>query len=116
MTHKDVDKLVRPPRGKELARIQRQEEWVIRTTFPPRTPWSWSQYGSSDIAYWGTRRDGTAGLTPYRANASRYDSENSALYEGYRLKEAHRIDDFTVERLPSKPSMKSDMDTGGGRA
>jgi hypothetical protein len=116
MTHKDVDKLLRPPRGSALISAQQREEWVIRTTFPPRTAWSWSEYGSSDVAYWGKRRDGTDGLTPYRANATRYDSENSARYEAYSLKEGHWIDDFVVERLPPKPRLKSDTDMGGGRA
>jgi hypothetical protein len=113
MTHKDVDKMLRPPRGSALARGQQREEWVIKTRFRPSM---WSPYGGSDVAYWGRTRDRSEGLTPYLANASRYDSENSALYEAYSLKEGHWIDDFTVEKLPTKPRLKSDTDTGGGRA
>ena len=115
MTHKDVDKLLCPPRGSASGRAKQREEWVIRTTFRASTAW-WSSYGSSDVAYWGRKRDGGEGLTPYRANATRYESENSALYEAYTLKEGRWIDDFVVEKIPLKPRLKSDTDTGGGRA
>jgi hypothetical protein len=109
MTHKDVDKLVRPPRKAAGNRREPQEEWVIKTRFPSGGAF-WSLSG---VAYWGKRRDGSLGLTPYRANASRYESENAALYEAYSYKEAGRISEFEVEQLPPKPRLKGNSSTGG---
>jgi hypothetical protein len=55
-------------------------------------------------------------LTPYRTNASEYESENAALAEGYELKEARLINDFAVEQLPPKPDRRSYGYGTGGRA
>jgi hypothetical protein len=111
LTHEQVDKLLPPPRGSDP-----QEEWVIRTTFRP-DPYSFTFYSRSagDVAYWGTKRDGTRGLTSNIHNASRFESENAALHEAYAYKEARLIDDFTVEKLPSKLRLRSGG-AGSGRA
>jgi hypothetical protein len=98
MTHKDVDKLLSPGR----ARARKPEQWVIVTS-----------YDSGDAAYWGQQRDGGIGLTPYRANATRYESENTALHEGYMRKEVGRIGEFTVEQLPQRPNHAGGSGTGG---
>jgi hypothetical protein len=82
------------------------ERWIIKTRF---------DHGDS-TAYWGSQRNGGTGLTPYRTNAIVYESENAALYEGYTLKEAHRIGPFEVERLPPKPERRSYGHGTGGRA
>jgi hypothetical protein len=111
LTHEQVDKMLRPPRGSGP-----QEEWVIRTTFRSSLYDSpFYNRAGGDVAYWGTRRDGTPGLTPNIHNASRYESENAALYEAYAYKEGHWIDDFIVEKLPSRPHLRSGG-AGSGRA
>jgi len=74
----------RPPDGGD-----RPEQWIIVTKFD-----------SGDIAFWGETRGGASGLTPYRGNSYRYESESAALYEAYSLKERHELKDFHVERLP----------------
>ena len=113
MTHEEVDKLLRPPRRSSQARREPAEEWVIRTRF--RYPSIWGMSSSTDgVAYWGRTRDGSKGLTLYRSNATRYESENTALYEAYSYKEAGLIDGFEVEKLPPKPIRKSGMDGTGG--
>jgi hypothetical protein len=108
LTHEEVDKMLRPPCG-SVRRAPGQEEWVIKTSIPYSFSWP------TNSAYWGTRRDGYPGITPYLSNASRYESENDALYEGYRYKEARRIDDFVVEKLQARPSLGSGG-AGSGRA
>jgi len=110
MTHEQVDKLLRPQRKSPPSLRQRREEWIIKTRFPIGDS-IWSRGGG--VAYWGSKRHGGAGLTPYRANATRYESENAALYEAYSYKEAGRIDDFEVEKLPPKVSLKGSSGTGG---
>jgi hypothetical protein len=87
LTHEQVDKMLSPKRG----RARQLEQWVIKTTFD-----------SGDTAYWGAQRYGGTGLTPSRANADRYESENAALYVGYELKAARRLGEFTAEKLPAK--------------
>lgn len=64
------------------------EQWVITASFR-----------SGDKAFWGSRRYGGPGLTPYRGNAHRYESRNAALYMGYSLKEAHLLREFEVEQM-----------------
>jgi hypothetical protein len=101
MTHEQVDKILSP--SKQRARAARTaEQWVIRSAFD-----------SGDSAYWGTQRYGGTGLTPYRANAYRYESENAALHVGYELKAARRLGEFTVERLPPKRRGSGGGGTGG---
>lgn len=117
MTHEQVDKLLRPPRRPKDSRAEPQEQWVIKTQFPRPAGPSWmSPHRSSSVAYWGTCRDGRSGLTPYRANAHRYESENTALYEGFSLKEVHRIGEFSVEKLPAKRPLSNRYYGGSGRA
>jgi len=94
LTHEQVDKMLSPKR----VRMQPAEQWVIRAAFD-----------AGDPAYWGTQRYGGTGLTAYRANADRYESENAALHVGYELKAARRVGEFTVEKLPTKRR-------GGGRS
>lgn len=101
-TRAEADKLV----TRSQSRTEPGERWVIKTRF---------RYGGG-VAYWGTPRDGGTGLTPYRTNAIVYGSENSALYEGYALKEARRIGEFEVERLPPKPDRRSYRHGTGGPA
>ena len=105
MTHKEVDKLIARQR-----RSGPGERWIIKTRFRS------SMFSSGGVAYWGTTRDGTSGLTPYRVNASEYESENAALYEGYTLKESRLINDFVVEAAPPKPERHSYGYGTGGRA
>lgn len=102
LTHREVDKLIGRPQS-HLA--DHGERWVIKTRFD-----------AGGTAYWGNQRDGGAGLTPYRTNAIIYGSENSALYEGFMLKEARRIGEFEVEQLPLKPDRRSYGHGTGGRA
>lgn len=66
----------------------RPEQWIIVTRFH-----------SGDTAFWGETRWAWSGLTPYRGNAHRYESENAALHIGYTLKESGALKDFTVEKL-----------------
>jgi hypothetical protein len=87
-----------------------EERWVIKTLIPAMT-FSWP----TDVAYWGTTRDGNPGITPYRNNATRYSSENDARYHGFTYKETGRLDDFTVEQLPPKPRLHS-SGSGSGPA
>lgn len=82
------------------------ERWVIRTQFKD----------TGATAYWGTRRDGARGLTPTRTNATVYESQDTARYEGYSLKEGRRIGDFDVEQLPQKPGRYGYSHGTGGRA
>ena len=93
-THKEVDKI--------LAAEPSKEQWVIRT-----------QFDSGDTAYWGKKRDGGDGLTPYRSSAKRYVSENAALHMAYSYKESGVIGPFTVEKVPQKPSLGRGAGTGG---
>jgi hypothetical protein len=69
--------------------------------------------GHLSTAYWGIRRDGSSGLTPYPTNATRYESKNAALYEGYSYKQARLIGEFEVESLPPRPRLKGSSGTGG---
>ena len=103
LTHKEVDKMVGWQREAAGRPSGSREQWVIKTD-PPATPrGSYSLTWPSDVAYWGTRNDGTPGLTPYVGNSSRYVSEDDALYHGYQFKEAGRIGDFVVEKLLFNP-------------
>lgn len=111
MTHQEVDRLLRSPRRSAGKRPAPREEWIIVTRFPS-DQWRYGDRGS-DTAYWGTRRDGSFGLTPYRGNAIRYDSENEALYEAYSNKEIGRIREFEVVKLPPRPPLKGNAGTGG---
>jgi hypothetical protein len=106
MTHAEASKLI----ARQLGPRGPRERWIIKTRFRPDT------FRYDGDAYWGARRDGTSGLTPYRSNASEYESENAALAEGYELKEARLINDFTVEQLPPKPERRSYGYGTGGRA
>lgn len=72
------------------------EEWVIATEFD-----------SGDKAWWGTRRDGFDGLTPYRGNSRRYESYEGALNMAEKLQEARLIGPFQIEMLPPKPRLKT---------
>jgi hypothetical protein len=108
MTHKDVDRLLRLPR--KSASREPQEQWIIKTRFPPGRSF---QFPGGGTAYWGSRRDGSFGLTPYRSNARKYESENAALYEAYNYKEAGRIGEFEVEQLPPRRRLKGSSGTGG---
>jgi len=101
-----VNKLI----ARQLGSRGPRERWIIRTSF------SADGFSYGGDAYWGTRRDSTSGLTPYRTNASEYESENAALAEGYELKEARLINDFAVEQLPPKPDRRSYGHGTGGRA
>jgi hypothetical protein len=100
LTHEQVDKMLRPPKARRPGINERR--WIIKTTFY-----------SGDVAYWGTKRDGDTGLTPYRSNADRYESENAALYVGYEMKAAKRIGEFTVEQLPERHLAGGGGGTGG---
>lgn len=97
------------PFAQQLERMRRpqspsdpQERWVIKTLIPSSV-FSWP----TDAAYWGTTSDGNPGITPYRNNATRYSSQNDALYQGYTYKEMGRLDYFEVEQLPPKPHLRS---------
>jgi hypothetical protein len=80
-----------------------KREWVIKTPIPrPRDGTRYRYQWPSSEAYWGTRNNGRLGITPYVGNASRFESENAALYEAYACKEAGRFDDFEVEQLTFK--------------
>jgi hypothetical protein len=79
-----------------------QYEWVIKTRIPRSPGGRLRFHWPSSAAYWGTRDDGRPGITPYVGNASRYESENAALYEAYACKEAGRFDEFEVEQLTFK--------------
>ena len=69
--------------------------------------------GLGSTAYWGNKRDGTTGLTPYWANAARYESRNAALHVAYGYKEASMIGHFEVEQLPPRPPTTKGSGTGG---
>lgn len=75
--------------GPRAVKPDRPDQWIIVTRFD-----------SGDVAFWGTTRWGWSGLTPYRGNSHRYESENAALHVGYTLKESRALKDFHVERLP----------------
>lgn len=81
------------------------ERWIIKIE---------SRYGGQAV-YWGNREHGT-GLTPFRTNAITYGSEDTARYEGYKLKELKRIGDFEVVQIPPKPERRSYGHGTGGRA
>ncbi len=106
LTHAEADKLI-----KRQLRSGPGERWIIKTRFSSSSLW---HYGG-DVAYWGNPRGGGTGLTPYRTNAIEYESEHAALYEGFSLKEARRINEFVVEQLPPKPA-RSSYGSGSGRA
>jgi hypothetical protein len=93
-THEEVDKII--------AAEHSTEQWVIGT-----------QFDSGDTAYWGKKRDGGDGLTPYRSNAKRYVSENAALHMAYSYKESGLIGPFVVEQLPPSPAPGRGAGTGG---
>jgi|HubBroStandDraft_1064217.scaffolds.fasta_scaffold08432_1 hypothetical protein len=95
MTHEEADKIIaaiKPP----------TEQWIIK-----------SEYLHGGTAYWGEKPYGGSGLTRFRANAYRYESENAALHEAYSYREIGWINDFTVEKLPPKPRLGRGSGTGG---
>ncbi len=66
----------------------RPSKWLVRVTFD-----------DGQTRYYGDTHRG-AGWTSSRGNAVRYDSENEALYEGYRLKDGYgRIVDVEAVEL-----------------
>jgi hypothetical protein len=105
MTHTEADKLI----ARQLSSGPPGGRWIIKARFSP------DSFSSGGPAYWGNLRGGGTGLTPYRTNAIEYESENAALYEGFSLKEARRINEFVVEQVPPKPA-RSSYGSGSGRA
>lgn len=97
LSHKDVDKMFRASRNTKRPR----EGWIIQTRFP-----------DGGIAYRGQTRTGSVGLTPFRTNAIKYESENAARYVAY---ESARLRPFEVVHIPA-PKQPANRETGtGGR-
>jgi hypothetical protein len=97
LTHDQVDKMLGVPQKRP------KSGWIIKTCFT-----------SGNVAYWGQNQTSGHGLTPYWANAQKYESENAALYVAYEYKAAGRFGEFEIIYVPlPNPPESYGIGTGG---